>query len=430
MIDFIRLRYLSGLISRLGLIVLIALLIPGGSNLLPNDRIARVRVYTRNIEFDFIGWALNAFRLKLFEATLGTGGYLSTDARHRTVVDYINLVAEIQQLEKQVDQMYSDPNIASPQLAASPFVKKLDELNAQRDRIASVAEDILQSQISYVLDRMEISLGGEPIPPVLYHSTPLPLALIVSPRNVIRMDELISLSPDLSIGKRAELEEEVDSNLDVSSLVEPIGGIGMYPSMVQQTGNLDWLSEVIAHEWVHNFLTLRPLGINYMVSPELRIMNETTASIAGKEIGRAVLETFYPELVPPSISQSSVGETESTNPTPEPPSFDFRKEMHKTRVTVDQMLLEGKIEEAEEYMKLRRIVFWEHGYHSLRKLNQAYFAFYGAYADEPGGAAGSTEDPVGAAVRALRDQSSSLAEFLNRISWMSSFEQLQQALEG
>jgi hypothetical protein len=80
-------------------------------------------------------------------------------------------------------------------------------------------------------------------------------------------------------------------------------------------------------------------------------------------------------------------------------------------------------------MESRRRVFWEHGFHSLRKINQAYFAFYGAYADEPGGAAGSTEDPVGSAVRALRAQSSSLEIFLNRISWMSSFEQLQQAVE-
>ena len=41
----------------------------------------------------------------------------------------------------------------------------------------------------------------------------------------------------------------------------------------------------------------------------------------------------------------------------------------------------------------------------------------------PAGAAGS--DPVGPAVRALRDQSKSLADFVNQISWMTSFTQLQ-----
>jgi len=151
-------------------------------------------------------------------------------------------------------------------------------------------------------------------------------------------------------------------------------------------------------------------------------MNETTASIAGKEIGRKVLEMFYPELVP----QPEPG-TEPLEPT-EPPAFDFRAEMHETRVTVDELLADGEIDEAESYMERRRSFFWEHGY-QIRKLNQAYFAFYGAYADEPGGAAGAAEDPVGEAVRALRAQSPSLAAFLKRISWVTSFEQLQRVVE-
>jgi len=65
---------------------------------------------------------------------------------------------------------------------------------------------------------------------------------------------------------------------------------------------------------------------------------------------------------------------------------------------------EGEITKAENYMELRRQIFVEHGY-LIRKLNQAYFAFYGAYAENPVSAAG--EDPVGPAVRELRAQSSS-----------------------
>jgi hypothetical protein len=71
-------------------------------------------------------------------------------------------------------------------------------------------------------------------------------------------------------------------------------------------------------------------------------------------------------------------------------------------------------------------VFWDNGY-LIRKLNQAYFAFHGAYADVPGGAAG--EDPVGPAVRALRERSASLEEFVNTIAWMTSFEELQEAIK-
>jgi hypothetical protein len=259
---------------------------------------------------------------------------------------------------------------------------------------------------------------------VLYHSTPLPTALIVSPRDEIRQDANISLQTELSADERSALEERIDSALDVSSLVVNIGGVGVYPTMVVQTSDLNFLAEVVAHEWVHNFLTLRPLGINYLTSPELRTMNETAASIAGNEIGSLVIEQFYPELVPPPPAPT---------PTPglvepaEPPAFDFREEMRITRVTVDQLLAEGKIEEAEAYMEDRRIFFWENGYR-IRKINQAYFAFHGAYADQPGGEAG--EDPVGAAVRDLRAQSTSLADFLKRISWMTSFEQLQETVQA
>ncbi len=110
-----------------------------------------------------------------------------------------------------------------------------------------------------------------------------------------------------------------------------------------------------------------------------------------------------------------------------PPPFDFRKEMRITRETADRLLEEGKIEEAEAYMEERRQFLWENGY-QIRKLNQAYFAFHGAYADEAGGAAG--DDPVGDAVRRLRSQSTSLTDFINKASWISSYQQLEKIIHN
>jgi hypothetical protein len=285
-----------------------------------------------------------------------------------------------------------------------------------------VAEAVLQDQLAQTVHQMDLSMGGQPLPPILYHSTPLPSALIVSPRDKIQQDADISLIPGLTVEQRADLEDQVDKAMDVSSLVVGIGGIGVYPTMVMQTNDLNWLAEVVAHEWVHNFLTLRPLGINYLSSPELRTMNETAASIAGKEIGRALMERYYPELLPPLPPEDPPAPAAPVLPD-EPPAFNFQEEMHLTRVTVDGLLADGRVEEAEAYMEERRVFFWDQGYR-IRKLNQAYFAFYGAYADVPAGAAG--EDPVGAAVRLLRAQSPSLSAFLKRISWISSFEDLQK----
>jgi hypothetical protein len=193
--------------------------------------------------------------------------------------------------------------------------------------------------------------------------------------------------------------------------------------MVAQTTNLVWLVEVVAHEWIHNYLTIRPLGFSYNSSSQVRTMNETVASVAGKVIGLALIARFYPDFLPPPPQPHP--EESLPAPTPPPPTFDFRAEMHITRVNADQLLAEGKIEAAEVYMESRRQVFWEQGYR-IRKLNQAYFAFHGAYADVPGGAAG--EDPVGEAVRALWARSANLIEFVNRMSWLTSFEQLQALL--
>ena len=391
----------------------------------PGDQLERIRAFTRQIEFDYVNWTFNALGVKIRDGALGTQTYLADQEVDRQVVlDYLALVESIQQAEGDLDKIYADPEIANPDMASRLVRRQLDALYAEREQLAPLAEAVLQDQVAATVSELGLTYGGQPLPPVLYHITPLPTALIVSPREVIRQDYNISLPPDMTADERTALEDQVDEALDVSSLVVDVGGIGLYPTMVMQSTSLNWLAEVISHEWTHNFLTLRPLGVSYLTSAELRTMNETAASIAGKEIGRAVIERYYPELLPPPPEEPPPA-PEPTEP-PEPPAFDFRAEMRITRERTDELLEQGKIEEAEAYMEARRQVFWEHGYH-IRKLNQAYFAFYGAYADLPGGAAG--DDPVGEAVRDLRAQSASLADFLKRISWMTSFEQLKKAVE-
>ena len=93
---------------------------------------------------------------------------------------------------------------------------------------------------------------------------------------------------------------------------------------------------------------------------------------------------------------------------------------------MDELLAEGKVEEAEAYMEERRQFFWVNGYR-IRKLNQAYFAFYGAYADTPGE---QGADPIGPALLAIREDSDSLAEFMDRLASISSFEGFQEEAAG
>lgn len=410
------------LIEWLPLALLCVSLLSGSNSPPPLETRQRVRAFTRPLEFEYASWTLGALQTKFLEASLGASKFLSTAERQAVVLEYLDLTAQIQQKNAALRRLYADPNLRNPQAASRLLRLRLEALRQQQERLAPLAEAIIQEQVSSVVGEMGLAVAGQVLPPVLYRSTALPLALIVSPRHVIRQEADISLTPGLTLEQQMALEERVDRALNVSSLVVEIGGVGIYPTMVMQTSDLPWLVEVVAHEWVHNYLTLRPLGLNYYTSPQLRTMNETAATIAGKEIGHAVLARYYPQFLPPPAPPTPSSPPEEGQPLP----FNFRKEMHLTRVIVDQLLAEGKVEEAEAYMEARRRFFWENGYRNLRKLNQAYFAFYGAYADEPLGAAG--EDPVGAAVRALRARSPSLAAFLRSIAWMTSYEQLLRAL--
>ena len=383
--------------------------------------IDRVQILAEDYGFDFSSWTMDAIWVKFGQGALGAPRYFSAVDQHQIVIEYLRLVDSIQHTQDSINLIYTDPSVKNPATTSASLRQTLADLTHQQDSIAPFAESVLQAQVTSVLNDEGLTLGGQPIPWVLYHITPLPQDLIVSPRNKIEQETSYQLEPDLTVEQAENLEGSVDKALDVSSLVVPIGGLATYPTMIMQTTALDWLSSTISHEWTHLYLGQRPLGLNYDSAPELRTMNETTASISGDEIGRIVMKRYYPELAQLEMDALRPVSYSSADT----PPFDFRAEMHETRVTTDALLAAGKISQAETYMEQRRQVFWDHGY-AIRKLNQAYFAFYGAYADVPGGAAG--EDPVGPAVRALRAQSPTLKAFLERISQMSTFAQLQQAV--
>jgi hypothetical protein len=397
------------------------------SNARVTDLRDRVHVLASGHSFDFVSWTLNAIWVKLTQSSIATPRYFQQRDQHSLVREYLQLVDEVQKTQNDINLLYSNPSIKDPASESAALREKLNTLTQRLNALAPFAEAVLEMQVTTVLNDMGLTSGGQPIPWVLYHTTPLPQDLVISSRAKIEQQTSYVLQPDLTVDQAVNLENTMDKRLNVSSLVVEIGGLAAYPTMIMRTSALDWLSNTIAHEWTHIYLGQRPLGLNYETSPELRTMNETTASIAGGEIGKIVMQRYYPELLSQdSTSLQLVSHLTSRRGADNaPPPFDFRAEMHTTRVHADELLAQGKIDEAEAYMEQRRKVFWDNGY-PIRKLNQAYFAFHGAYADVPGGAAG--EDPVGPAVRALRAQSSSLLDFLERISKMTSFAELQKAV--
>jgi hypothetical protein len=386
---------------------------------------SQVRSITRAIEFDFGTWTLDAIVEKFSNWALSLQLFIPQEQQSNLVMEYLSQVERYNLLNAQVLLIFADPEIPNPNAASLSLRLERDQVAQRLKGLAPLAESILQTQLMSVINDVDLGILGQVLPPSLYRTSEIPYSLVVSPRTEIKQAFDISLEPGLVTETMERIERQVFNNLDYAALVVPIGGIGTYPTMIMQTTNIVWLTEVIAHEWVHNYLTVRPLGMNYLTSAELRTLNETVASLAGKELGRMILERYYPDFLPPDV-EAAKGNASLSQPEPDPNAFDFRKEMRITRIEVDQLLAQGEVQNAEEYMESRRQFFWENGY-LIRKLNQAYFAFYGAYNDEPGGGA-SGEDPIGPAVVAYREQFDSLGGFLNAISWIDSFDDLQKRL--
>lgn len=390
----------------------------------PGDAFDRARAYTRSSQFSYEAWTADAVWLKAQQSALGLPGYMAREDQAVVVMEYVRITGEILNAENRLTILFTDPAITDKDAATAHLRAQLNALYTRQQSIAPLAESIIQSQVAVTLYEFGLTFGGQTTPPVMYHVSPLPLNLVISRRDKIEQVAAISLEPDLSLDQEIYIEENVAETLGYSTLIVPVGGIALYPSMVMEIANFQGQVGIVVHEWTHNFLSLRPLGLLYASTPELRTINETVASIVESEVGPRVIQNFYPQL---RASSADLG-LAAWNPgliLADDPPFDFRAEMHTTRVHTDELLAAGKIDEAEAYMEMRRQFFWDNGY-AIRKLNQAYFAFYGAYADVPGGAAG--EDPVGPAVRALREQSASLADFLNTVSWMTSFEELLAAV--
>ena len=415
-------------ITLLVLVAMLSLLLAASASQV-TDRQDQVRQFTRTLEFDYLSWTGKALVGKLGQFALGAPGYLAEEQRGEVVQDYLRLVDESRRLQGELQRTLADPSLKDPLEAAGPMSAQLGAVRSELESIQPLAETVLQENVTAALEDLGFGLGGSLFPPVAFQISELPVALIVSPRDVIRQDANIQLTPGLDLEDRVMLEAAVEQDLDVSALIVGIGGLSTYPTMLMESTSVEWLAETIVHEWVHHYLALRPLGLGYETSGETRTINETVAGIVGREIGREILARYYPEHLPePAPEPLPTPEAQDPEQPPEPPAFDFQAEMHETRVRADELLADGRIEDAEEYMEARRQVFWDNGYHHIRRLNQAYFAFHGAYADAPGGAAGA--DPVGEAVRQVWAQTNDPVEFLRQMAWVTTLEQVQDLLES
>ncbi len=416
-------RWLGVALTLLGLSLLLA---SGTSPSL--DLQAELDQLSAGQAFNFFSWEIDALLQKALYGLLSPQRFLDDEQQSRFVLAYLDDVGEAGQLSDEIDKIYSDPEIAHPDTASSEEQEAFADLRSRMAQRAPIAEAILQAQVSLILAGGGVGVLASILPPVTGTFTPLPIILVVSPRDRLESTYQQQLVAGLTAAERAEIEDRViDAQPDYASYVTEIGGLAAYPAMLLETSSIDWVTDVFAHEWVHHYLTFFPLGWNYMRFGETRTINETTASLIGDWAGQEILLRFYEPLF---VADKELPEALVAAPPDEGDTgqvFDFRAEMHHTRITVDGMLAEGKITEAEWYMEAQRRYFVANG-HRIRKLNQAYFAFHGAYASTPGGAAG--EDPIGPLVRQYWALSKTPAEFLQSIAPVVTLDDLRLLVWG
>ena len=351
--------------------------------------------------------------------------------RRRALDRYVVLVDELRIAKDLLSEVSSENgsdqgNVSNAQLA-------VDRLIAERDGFRDGVEEFLEQAVADAIRSAEVDLVGSFVwPPVDFRIDSPPKLLVTSPRDVIRRDEDVLIDPEISIDDIEKIENELAEVANISAVVLQTGGLASYPNVIP-TADLERLLDVAAHEWLHAYLVFNPLGRAYFDGGDIRVMNETLADIFGQEVGLRVYSEITGEpYVAPVRPETAMRNTESKNPDGPDGSdsdeetgaddFDFNRFMAETRARTDELLEEGLMDEAESYMESRRIELLDHG-HTIRKINQAYFAFHNTYAESP-----SSTSPIARYLWDLRDQVDTVGELVKLLRPLGTYKEFELLL--
>ncbi|MEX2431672.1 MAG: hypothetical protein WD645_07120 [Dehalococcoidia bacterium] len=382
------------------------------------DHVSDLRMAVNSYEHDLLRWQVSHFMDKWVHLALRPiRGAPTADERGEAIAEFFQVGEDLRRLRGDLERTLAVDGEVSTE--AGEVQAAIDLLELRREALQPVVLEALQSGISQVVDDMGIIDHVGPVrwPPVNFTFVPNSLVLVRSPRDtIVRLDDFV-LRPDMSLLQQVALEDELEADGETAALVVGVGGMATYPAQVKPSESLHTTLFSAAHEWLHHWMFFRPLGKRWWDGGELTVINETVADIAGEEVGDRAYELLTGESVhrapwqPPSLRPHEE---------PRPGVFDFTREMRQTRVQLEAMLAADQVAEAEAYLEARREEFVAHGW-NIRKLNTAWFAFFGTYASGPG-----SISPIEEQLRTLRADSASLQEFLERVSVIKRPGQLEE----
>jgi hypothetical protein len=368
----------------------------------PSDSIERIG---SEYAFNVVAWEMRHLPEKWLYKV---GGLVRGDAENdeEALRRYFEITAEIRRLEREGD---GDGAV--------------DDLEEERAALENRVEDIIEGRVTAVLEDEGLMTGPPPFtdlglvfPPVDFEFDAPPRVLAVSPRDRIELERSYLLRPGIPREEVEEIEREAEVEGDSSALVVQTGGVATYPSVLADLDDYEGLVDTVFHEWIHQYLLMYPLGRSYFNSGETRTLNESVANIAGSELARVYLERYGRLEAEPAVATPSPTTAAEA-------AFDFTAEMRALRTEVEALLAGGEIDEAEALMAEKRDYFEEKGRY-IRRLNQAFFAHYGFYADT-----GASIDPIGPGLQDLLERSGSPGEFVRRAAGITSRGNLEEVLQ-
>ena len=421
----------TGLRHRLPLFLILALLAGLWAAATPTPagrREVRLGAIAGAQTFSLARWEARTIGAKVAEAVgPGPGAGLTPDERERIFKDFFATADEANRLEGEIGEI-ANQGSSAPDPRLADLERQLRELRAKREKQSSLVERTIEEQVLDVLRQERLALfevGTFFFPPVFTKLVDLPHVLVVSPRDRIEMKHQVTVRRAMTTAEIEALESAVDSDLNVSSLVVPIGGLSTYPTMIAATGPLDFVIGAVTHEWCHIYLIFRPLGLSYGKNPEATTINETVCSIMGEDAAAQVREQYYGAAKAPRPWQATPTPIPTAPPRrEEPQGFNANRDLRKVYVAVEERLKVKDVTGAEAIMEEGRTRLAENGFY-LRKLNLAFFAFYGSYAEGPDDI---RPDPIGENLRELRRRSPTLRDFMRTVSGVTTFDDLKRRL--
>ena len=356
--------------------------------------------------YDFLSWEVEHFPRKWIYKVRHLWDERSAAAEEEALQNYFGLVTEI---------------------AGSGSDEQIREAERERAAIEADVEDIIEGRLTAILEVQGLAMEpplfadlGLVFPPVDFELDAPPRVLVVSPRDRIELQHSYLLEPGLGRDEFEAIEREAESEngaeTGISAVVVGTGGVATYPAVVSSSAAYEHVVDTAFHEWTHQYLAFYPLGRSYFAGSDLRTLNETAANLAGSALAGEYFRR-YPRL------EAEATPAPTTEPTASPgPEFDFTTEMRELRRRVEELLGRGEVTEAEALMETKRLELAGHGY-VIRKLNQAYFAFHGSYADTPG-----SIDPIGPKMQTLLEEAGSPGAFVRLAAGITSRAELDRVL--